>query len=194
MAGNDAIFNGIEIGRFRNSNDLSEAFKKHIKCKRDDIIFFCVGTDTVTGDSYGPFLGSYLEDAGFPNVIGTIDHPVHALNIHERIKEIPEGKTVIAFDSCFGKPENIGTLSFKKGSLQAGVGVGKQLPPVGDFHVDGIVVSNEDDSSDWLKQMLLGRVRLKLILELASITVEAVEMSFGISTNNSIHLSKRKQK
>lgn len=49
----------------------------------NEVVFVCVGTDRSTGDCLGPLVGDMLQAKGIPNVYGTIDQPVHAMNIAE---------------------------------------------------------------------------------------------------------------
>ena len=58
--------------------------------RKTEILFLCIGTDRSTGDSLGPLIGSRLEAEGIGNVvvIGTLEHPVHAVNLDRTIEEL----------------------------------------------------------------------------------------------------------
>ena len=48
-----------------------------------DIIVICIGTDRATGDALGPLVGDYiLAHNTTYQVAGTLQYPVHALNIN----------------------------------------------------------------------------------------------------------------
>ena len=51
------------------------------------IAFACIGTDRSTGDALGPLVGQRLLKLGFDRtpVIGTLEEPLHALNLEERL-------------------------------------------------------------------------------------------------------------
>src|SRR3954447_9090991 len=56
------------------------------------IVIVCIGTDRSTGDSLGPLVGTLLEEKN-PNsfyVYGTLEDPIHAVNLAEKLKEIKE--------------------------------------------------------------------------------------------------------
>ncbi len=117
---------GVRIGYFTDSDNLSKNLKKYIK---GDVTFFCIGTDRSTGDSLAPLIGSMLVEKGYKNVIGTLEYPVHATNIDERIKEVPSDTCVIAIDAALGREEGIGKLILNKGELQPGLALNKTCRP-----------------------------------------------------------------
>lgn len=73
--------------RIRASRHLAGVFQE-IRPERD-IIFFCIGTDRSTGDSLGPLVGTQLIKKNLPaeRVYGTLDRPVHAINLDETLSE-----------------------------------------------------------------------------------------------------------
>lgn len=69
-------------------------------------IFVCIGTPLSKADSIAPRIGSILSNLGY-NVIGTMDNPIHALNIEKRYKEeiegfkaMPDRYEIVAIDCC----------------------------------------------------------------------------------------------
>jgi putative sporulation protein YyaC len=176
MAGNEKVFKGVTLGKFKDFESLTDSLNKHIKT--DDVYFFCVGTDRSAGDSFAPFVGTYLTELGYENVLGTIDDPVHGQNIDEMIKLIPEGKLVIAIDACLGQKHNMGKLILKSGSLYAGAGVDKSLSPVGDFHIAGVV--NIDANDKRINYQLLAGTRLSTVIQLAKTCAAGIEKAFPL--------------
>lgn len=106
-----------------------------------DITYVCIGTDRSIGDSLGPMVGTILNYNNLM-VYGTIESPVHALNVFEYVDKLKEEKTeyVIAIDACIGTDK--GEIKFRNGSIKPGAGAGKKLPKVGDVSVIGIVESD----------------------------------------------------
>lgn len=143
---------------------------------RDRYVFFCVGTDRNTGDSIGPFIGTELEKLGF-NVIGTIDRPVHALNMVDRMNEIPKFKRVVAIDasvSASGIP--IGSVNLVKGGLSPGSGVQLDLGDVGDFSIHcnvSALYATKKRTNEMLSNM-----RLSQILKMRDYVVESIKNHF----------------
>src|SRR5690606_29960938 len=54
------------------------------------IVFVCIGTDRSTGDSLGPLVGTHLMKHHYSglHVFGTLDDPVHAMNLNDTISNI----------------------------------------------------------------------------------------------------------
>lgn len=177
MAGHENRFKGIKIGSYsvEDGKKLAQDLLKYIN---GDITVVCIGTDRSTGDSFAPFVGTILKERGFKNVIGTLDDPVHAMNLGERIKEIPPNTTVLAIDASVGKKENIGKLLLNSGALYAGRGVGKDLPPIGDFNIKGIV--NIDSNCVEMNYMALGVTRLSTVVKLAKQCADSIEEAFSV--------------
>ncbi|NMA61393.1 MAG: spore protease YyaC [Firmicutes bacterium] len=150
----------------------------------NNIDIVCVGTDRSTGDSLGPFIGSALQarlKAGLlpqqVTVYGTIHEPVHALNLKETAEKIGSkgGKSsVIAIDACLGRVKNIGYISVKRGPLQPGTGVNKQLPSIGDYHIIGVV-----NVAGFMEHVVLQNTRLSLVIQMADVITEGITLCLG---------------
>ena len=108
-----------------------------------ELIFLCIGTDRVTGDSLGPLVGHRLRSSNNNfNIYGTLAHPVHAINLIDTMEHIYENHTdpyIIAIDASLGTKEHIGYVTLKQGSLKPGQGIAKNLPEIGNLSITGIV-------------------------------------------------------
>jgi putative sporulation protein YyaC len=131
------------------------------------IVFVCIGTDRSTGDSLGPMVGTLLEEKG-PNpfyVYGTLDDPIHAVNLEDKLKEIKQKHFypfIIGIDACLGKLKSVGSIQLADGPVKPGAGVNKDLIPVGDIHLTGIV-----NVSGFMEFFVLQNTRLNLVLKMA---------------------------
>jgi putative sporulation protein YyaC len=133
------------------------------------LVILCIGTDRSTGDSLGPLIGSKLENAKLHplKVYGTLDEPVHAVNLQEKIELINYSENnpfILAIDACLGRTESVGFISIKEGSLQPGTGVNKNLPAVGNLQIIGIV-----NVGGFMEYMVLQNTRLSLVMKMANI-------------------------
>lgn len=134
-------------------------------------VLLCIGTDRSTGDCLGPLVGSKIDLAqqDFFAVYGTLDKPVHASNLKEKLAEIHSNYKepfIIAVDACLGHIENVGCINLGDGSLQPGAGVNKDLPPVGQIHITGIV-----NVGGFMEYLVLQNTRLNLVMRLADVIV-----------------------
>lgn len=132
-----------------NNNDLKNLRCTLKKILNEKSIIVCIGTNRDIADSMAPFVGMILEENGCRyKVYGTIDKPVHALNLREFIDEIktryPE-YIILAIDAGLDEsPDSVGDIILEYKELNPGSGVGKKLSPIGDLSIIGIVGSEKD--------------------------------------------------
>src|SRR5437879_507077 len=109
MAAHENVFKGSRIGGCETVSEISVALASLIpnSVNVHNMVFACIGTDRSCGDALGPLVGTYLAGLGYA-VIGTIDDPLHAMNLRERLALVPASKTVIAIDACLGLVSSIG--------------------------------------------------------------------------------------
>ena len=135
--------------------------------RKTEILFLCIGTDRSTGDSLGPLIGSRLEAEGIGDavVIGTLEHPVHAVNLDRTLEHIEEhypDAIIIAVDAAVGRWDHVGLVTLEKGPLRPGLGVRKELAAVGDISITGIVGGAESGDP-----LFLQSIRLSMVMRLA---------------------------
>ncbi|NPV29418.1 MAG: spore protease YyaC [Firmicutes bacterium] len=137
-------------------------------------VVLAIGTDRSTGDSLGPLVGTKLTELapGLLPVFGTLEEPVHAVNLNEKLALIERTFThplIIAVDACLGQLQNVGTITLGKGSLQPGTGVHKELPPVGEIFISGVV-----NIGGFLEYLVLQNTRLGLVMKMADCITRAL--------------------
>lgn len=140
-------------------------------------VFLCIGSDRVAGDSLGPIIGtrlsSLLPDYFF--IYGTLEHPVHALNLSETLHSIYENhpdRLVIAIDASLGTKKHQGYITVSHGSLSPGAGVNKTLEAAGDISITGIVNINNRFS-----HLTLQSTRLSIVMMLAECIAKGICLS-----------------
>ena len=110
------------------------------------LIFLCIGTDRVIGDSFGPLVGYKLKnlfkDEENIKVIGTLSNIICTHNILKTINEInntyPES-FLIAIDAALSNRNNIGEIVISNNSLSVRSCFSKKNILVGDMSVKGVV-------------------------------------------------------
>lgn len=162
--------------------ELSDGFTKLLKehlpqgFDRKDVIFACIGTDRCIGDAVGPLVGTYLQEMGF-DVVGTIQEPMHALNLPKRLEEMKQkypDRVVVGIDACLGDTECIGEIHVRDYAINPGRGVGKTLPSVGKITFIAIV-----DSSETSELFTNRNIRLSLIMSQSKVICDAICRSFA---------------
>ena len=143
--------------------------------KWSELIFLCIGSDRVTGDCLGPYIGHQLTgslDMQGIYIYGTLKDPVHALNLEKishRIRVLHPDGLVIAVDASLGQKKHLGYVTIADGALYPGAGVQKELPPVGDIHITGIV-----NIAGLLEQLTLQTTRLSTVVSLADTITQGI--------------------
>lgn len=141
----------------------------------DTLAFVCIGTDRSTGDALGPLTGSGLVAYGLPHVIGTMDFPCDAHNLHERIPQIEEHLQVIAIDACLGRHHTVGLYSIGATPLFPALSVGGRFPGVGNYSIAAIV--NENGPKPY---WTLQTTSLHTVMNMSQDIVQAVVQGLGI--------------
>ncbi|WP_332650773.1 spore protease YyaC [Lysinibacillus sp. 54212] len=157
---------------------LSEIFLQHIPFHLPQLTFCCIGTDRSTGDALGPLVGSQLlTDYAFPfPVLGTLEKPVHALNLLETQVELETQNPrpfIVAIDACLGEEQSVGTIIVKDGALYPGRAVKKELPPIGDLSIKGVV-----NVGGFMETMVLQNTRLHVTNCISNTIARALTLSW----------------
>lgn len=163
------------------SSELAHLLGKCIeKIERpwDEIVFVCIGSDRITGDSLGPMVGHQLSRYHWKNIYvhGTLDFPVHALNLESTLEELKErhpSALYIAVDASLGSQKHVGFISVGIGSICPGAGVHKVLPSVGDIFITGIL-----NVSGTFEHFLLQTTRLSSVVQMAETITAGIEETF----------------
>lgn len=143
-----------------------------------DILVVCIGTDRSTGDSLGPLVGSRLEQLGFQDthLFGTLNHPVHAMNLIDNLTKIQQryqDPFIVAVDACLGQSSSVGHIQVGSGPVKPGAGVNKDLPPVGDIHLTGIV-----NVGGFMEYFVLQNTRLSIVFQMAEVIADALHRAY----------------
>ncbi len=174
----------LKVDQPANSYHLYQYLLKHT-IDYKEIVVLCIGTDRCTGDSLGPLVGTYLNDRKLSslNVYGTLDTPVHALNLNdvtEFIKTYHRKPYIIAVDASLSTLEHVNTIEAGLGSLIPGAALNKGLNAVGDLYIKGNV-----NVAGYLELAVLQNTRLSHVMKLSRVIGKAIHFL-------DIELSKRK--
>jgi len=144
-----------------------------------DLVFLCVGTDRITGDSFGPLVGHKLKRLYKAekkvHIYGDLELPLSADNIEKNVQRIQkryERPFVIAIDSAVSEKSNIGKIVTSKRRMHLGSSLSKEVIKVGDISIKGIV--SEDLGSPQKNFILLQNTSLGLVMNMADITAKGI--------------------
>lgn len=128
----------------------SRFYRLNLKNNFTDIIFICVGSNKITGDSLGPIVGAKLKQKLGTNIaiIGTTETPVN----YENIKEINDNikikylnPCVICVDSAMGKNADIGKIIVNWGGITLGKAVNNGIYLESHINIKGVVGKEEEE-------------------------------------------------
>lgn len=159
---------------------IGEFLKYNLK---PNTVIVCVGTDKCIGDCLGPMVGTFLREISFPlPVYGTIEEPIHALNLNKKVLEIKNkhaNSHLLGIDACLGNKESIGEIQARNSPIHPGKGVGKVLPDVGDTSIIGII-----DCSDNSELFTNRNIRLSLVRGMAKTITDSIIYAYNEIKNN----------
>jgi len=149
------------------------------------LIFLCIGTDRVIGDSFGPLVGYKLEylykNEENIKVIGTLNNVICAHNISKIISDInntyPES-FLIAIDAALSNTNSIGRIVVSKNSINVASSLDRNNIYVGDVSIKGIVSKNMNNPKYNFK--LLQNTPLNLIMNMADAVAEGIDTVINV--------------
>ena len=170
-------------GHFQNPSSVKKLSRYLSTNVTKEPLILCIGTDRCIGDVLAPLTGTILQklNVDFP-VYGTLENPVHALNISNNLKKIKSRHPqayIIAVDASLGCKNEVGNIIIRRGSLHPGKGVGKKLPAVGDLTIVGIVETFKADIA-----LVIHNIRLHFVMSMAEIIASIIIR--GLCQNKSV--------
>lgn len=127
-----------------DTSKITDGINKIVQNKDREIVFLCIGTKKVIGDSFGPIVGQMLKEKA-DNVYGNLIETVNATNINEKIEEIYSNFSnpyVIVLDSALGNEEMINKIVIGNGGIKPGSALDKKIDKIGDMYINAIVGKN----------------------------------------------------
>lgn len=143
------------------------------------LIFLCIGTDRIIGDSFGPLVGyklNYLfKNEDNVEIIGNLENKICLHNIEKIMQDIKntyEIPFVISIDAAFSNKMNIGEIVVSKNSINVGSGLNRKNIYVGDMSIKGVVSKNLNNPKYNFKS--LQNAPLSLIMNMADSVAQGI--------------------
>jgi putative sporulation protein YyaC len=174
-AARNKYINANSANAFQDFTDtLYRHISKALQTGFRSIVFVCIGTDRSTGDSLGPLIGYKISDLKQKHVYvyGDLENPVHAKNLDQVMKRIVcecENPFIVAIDACLGSMDHVGYVGIGEGPVKPGSGVNKELSPVGDMFVTGIV-----NIGGFMDFLVLQNTRLHIVMKIADLVATGI--------------------
>lgn len=160
-------------------SDFSYIFNK-VKNQKEysEVIFLCAGTDRITGDCFGPLVGSklakLLKDYNYSNinVYGSLQQNLSYENINEILKDVNDKCIIIVIDAALSKEENIGRIFVSNNKTILGKSLGKDKIEIGDISIKSVVAKDHKIAKYNFKA--LQNISLNGVMTLANIVSEGI--------------------
>lgn len=152
----------------------------NLKGEFSNYVFLCIGTDRMTGDSFGPLVGYKLKallEGDYRNVsiVGTLAEPVSCINAYSKVKKIYEKyprPCIIAIDAALSRQEDVGNLIVSNKKIKLGNGLDKKCYTIGDVSIKGVVAPNYSEPKCNFR--VLQNTSLNLVMDLADVTANGI--------------------
>ena len=162
-------------------NEFSKIFFELTENKiYSNIIFLCIGTDRVAGDTYGPLVGhglkQYFKNSINVDVVGDIENVVCATNVSYIMQKIETNYSnpfIIAVDASLSEDiKKVGNILVSSGGIYLGSSLGKRKIYVGNMNIRGVVAKNMGIPKYNFR--MLQSVHLNNIIQMSNATVKGI--------------------
>ena len=168
------------------ANQFSDTICQLTKNKLySNIIFLCIGTDRVTGDSFGPLVGyklkNILKHIQKIDIIGDLDETVSNENILDAIKYIQtnyKNPFIVSIDSALSTRKNVGDIIVSDRGIYLGTSIREKKIYIGDMSIQGVVAKNTCISQYNFKR--LQNVNLGIVMKMADTVANGIISSIEL--------------
>ena len=135
-------------------DEYVNTLKRKIKTNQKEILFICIGTSKVLGDSIGPLVGSYLkEKIGSKKVLGDINHNICSKK--DLIFNYPKikNKYIVAIDTAISCKDLSGKIFISQTPITMGLALNKNKGKIGDISIKTTICDLEFISKQYVNKM-----------------------------------------
>lgn len=146
-----------------------------------ELVFLCIGTDRMTGDSFGPLVGTKLQERLEKynifniHIYGTLKENICYTNLQEVLKKIKakhQNACIIVIDAALSNEEKIGKIFVQKEKMILGKGLHKKKIEVGDISIKAVVGKNYKLAK--YNFVSLQNISLNVVIRLADLVAEGI--------------------
>ncbi len=145
------------------------------------IALLCIGTDKMTGDCFGPLVGTklmqLLEDYNIYNVniYGSLEKNINYTNILEVLKKVKDenkNSCIVVIDAALSSKENIGKIIITNKNVSLGEGLKKDKVEIGNIGVKAVV--GKDCKMPKYNFKILQNISLNVVMTLADVVANGI--------------------
>lgn len=153
-----------------------------------NIIFLCIGTTKIIGDSFGPLVGSILKyelkDYKEIKVVGDLKNTITYNNIEEYMNDIKEkcnNSVIVVLDSALSDRKNIGKIFIQDRGLKYAESLKKKNRIIGNISIKAVVGENYNNP-------------IKNYKSLNKVSKRSIESMSNIVSNGIIEIMNKRRK
>ena len=121
--------------------------------KDANIVFLCIGTNTIVGDAFGPVVGSVLKNNLSDNknieILGDLKECVTYNDVDNVVKLLGgdyDNNLIIVLDSALSRKNDVGKVFVQDRGLKYAESLKKRNSVIGDISIKAVVAENVNDS------------------------------------------------
>ncbi|MDE5910700.1 MAG: spore protease YyaC [Clostridia bacterium] len=148
-----------------------------------NLVFLCIGTTKIIGDSIGPKVGDRLKEKGVnAYVYGNTQRQVTAINVDDYAKMIAQrhkDDIVVVIDSALGKLKDIGAIKVTRNGIKPGGAFDKNKERIGDIGILAVVGDADGNRMQELKdrdETFVGHLVDKVVEFVGGLLFKAVSL------------------
>ena len=143
-----------------------------------NLVFLCIGTNKIIGDSVGPIVGNYLKKLQneYLQIYGTLDDTINFFNAKDVIEGIYqnlENPYLITVDAALSNSNNKGDIVLSEGYIKIGKALQKSICFYSDINIKCIVGKSYLEKEKNIKE--LEKVSLAEILGMAELVANGIK-------------------
>ncbi len=128
--------------------------------QKRNIVFLCLGTSIITGDSFGPIVGTKLKKtlgkSGNIKIIGDLKEEMTYNKIHENIEYIKEkysNSLIIVLDAALSDKRDVGKIFIQNRGLKYAESLHKKNKFIGNISIKAVVGENMNNNMQNFKTL-----------------------------------------
>ena len=125
--------------------DFIIKLKRKISYSTKEIVFVCIGSNKIIGDSIGPRIGSLLKQNTKLQIYGDMNNNISKYEEIKNISNKLKNKFVIAIDSALSDYDDIGEIYVTNKRLKLAEGMNLNKGTIGDLCIKVVVGRNMDN-------------------------------------------------
>lgn len=130
--------------KLKFQNEITSTAEENKVTKFSNIVFLCIGTDRIKGDSIGPIIGSKIKkmENEYIKIYGTLEKNLdfsNAKHVIDEVYNIYNNPFIITIDAALCKENKVGKIYLNSGHIKIGKALDKSISFYSNINIKCIV-------------------------------------------------------